>query len=134
MVYEFKSTDPCVPRNCQIRLPLLTEENFGIEEWTISLGMPERRNTLDRGMDHQPWNARKEESVGYSSQVVPSGTRYPDTNIFQWTMAYAFMSTDPGDPRNCQIRLPLLTEEKFGIEESSSNRHLNRNISGMQER
>ncbi|VDI42185.1 Hypothetical predicted protein [Mytilus galloprovincialis] len=55
----------------------------------------------------------QEESVEYPSRVVPSGTRYTETNHCRLTMVYEFSSTDPCDPRNCQIRLPL-QKKHFG--------------------
>ncbi|CAG2233962.1 unnamed protein product [Mytilus edulis] len=132
MVYEFRSTDPCDPRNCQIRLPRLAEENFRIKESSSrshlnGIGLQE---SIESDIVLCP-RAVQEESLGYPSQLVPSGTRYKEPNIYSNTMVYEFKSTDPCDPRNCQIRLPLLAEENLGIEESTSGSHLNQ--SGLQE-
>lgn len=56
----------------------------------------------------------------YPTQVVPSGARYIELEISDRTKVYEFRSTESCDPRNCRIPLLLITEEKFGIEESSS--------------
>lgn len=52
---------------------------------------------------------------------MPSGARYIELGISYRTVIYEFRSTEPYDPLNCRISLPSITEEKFGIEESTSS-------------
>ncbi|VDI73970.1 Hypothetical predicted protein [Mytilus galloprovincialis] len=64
----------------------------------------------------------QEEYSRYPSQVVTSGARYTEEKMYDRTVVpvYQFWSTEPYDPRNCLIRLPLIPEEKFGVQESVS--------------
>lgn len=62
----------------------------------------------------------QEESSGYPSQIIPSGSRYSELMCSAHVKIYVFQSTEPYDPRNIQILLLPLPKEKFGIEESVS--------------
>ncbi|VDI05310.1 Hypothetical predicted protein, partial [Mytilus galloprovincialis] len=65
-------------------------------------------------------SAVQEVSSGYPAQVVPSGAIHIYLEVNGGTQTYVYRSTEPYDPRNCRIPLPLITDEKFGIEESAS--------------
>ncbi|CAC5405084.1 unnamed protein product [Mytilus coruscus] len=62
--------------------------------------------------------AIQEESSGYPSQIILSGSRYTELICSDRSKLYVFQSTEPYDPRNFQILLRPLSEEKLGIQES----------------
>ncbi|VDI05309.1 Hypothetical predicted protein, partial [Mytilus galloprovincialis] len=126
-VYEFRSTELYDARNCQIPLPRITEKNFGIEESYCCdnntansniRGMPLTHSRQMEVSDHEL--TVQDVSSGDPTHVVPSGARYINLDLNVGTEIYVFQSTEPYDPRNCRIPLSPITEETFGIEESTS--------------